>query len=92
MCRARASLSLRPLTHPRLAGPNAGGGHFSPIGGYHAGADAALVLDVARFKYPPYWVPLPRLWEASLVVDDDTGKSRGWFSLAASPNLNPVRQ
>ncbi len=27
-----------------------GDGHFSPIGGYHAGRDLALILDTARFK------------------------------------------
>ena len=65
-----------------------GGGHFSPIGGYHSPSDSALVLDVARFKYPPYWVTLPRLWDASLVVDEATGRERGWFELAASPALD----
>ncbi|KAE8688973.1 Glutathione gamma-glutamylcysteinyltransferase 1 [Hibiscus syriacus] len=39
-----------------------GTGHFSPLGGYHAGRDMALILDVARFKYPPHWVPLKLLW------------------------------
>jgi glutathione gamma-glutamylcysteinyltransferase len=29
-----------------------GGGHFSPIGGYHREKDLLLILDVARFKYP----------------------------------------
>ncbi|KAE8792043.1 Glutathione gamma-glutamylcysteinyltransferase 1 [Hordeum vulgare] len=28
-------------------------GHFSPIGGYDAEKDMALILDVVRFKYPP---------------------------------------
>jgi glutathione gamma-glutamylcysteinyltransferase len=32
-----------------------GGGHFSPLAGYHAASDLTLVLDVARFKYPPHW-------------------------------------
>lgn len=27
-----------------------GTGHFSPVGGYHAGRDMALIMDVARFK------------------------------------------
>ena len=45
-----------------------GTGHFSPIGGYHAEKDLALILDVARFKYPPYWMPLPLLWEVSLAL------------------------
>lgn len=61
-----------------------GGGHFSPIGGYHAATDSALVMDVARFKYPPYWVPIPDLYAASGAVDDETGRSRGWFTLGAS--------
>jgi glutathione gamma-glutamylcysteinyltransferase len=52
-------------------------GHFSPIGGYHAGRDMALILDVARFKYPPHWVPLTLLWEAMGYVDETTGQQRG---------------
>lgn len=54
-----------------------GTGHFSPIGGYHAGKDMALILDVARFKYPPHWVPLSLLWEAMNSVDITTGQHRG---------------
>jgi Phytochelatin synthase len=55
-----------------------GTGHFSPIGGYHAGKDMALLLDVARFKYPPHWVPLCLLWEAINTVDNSTGLPRGY--------------
>jgi glutathione gamma-glutamylcysteinyltransferase len=47
----------------------------------HAGRDVALVLDVARFKYPPHWVPVPMLWEAMLPCDPATGRSRGWALL-----------
>lgn len=54
-----------------------GTGHFSPIGGYHAGKDMALILDVARFKYPPHWVPLKLLWEAMDHFDETTGQRRG---------------
>ena len=68
----------------RAALGQTGSGHFSPVGGYHAPTDSALILDVARFKYPPYWVPLPQLWEASLAVDTDTGRARGWFEMSAS--------
>ena len=60
-----------------------GTGHFSPIAGYHAGSDSALVLDVARFKYPPYWVPVRDLWHACNTIDESTGRSRGWFTLSA---------
>lgn len=62
-----------------------GGGHFSPIAGFHARRDLALVLDVARFKYPPHWVPVPMLWEAMLPHDPATGRSRGWVLLRRRP-------
>ena len=58
-----------------------GAGHFSPIGGYHAGRDLALILDVARFKYPPHWVPVEALWRAMQRHDDTTGKPRGYLVL-----------
>jgi glutathione gamma-glutamylcysteinyltransferase len=58
-----------------------GSGHFSPIGGYHASRDLALVLDVARFKYPPHWVSSERLWQAMQPLDPSTGRARGWMSL-----------
>ncbi|GJS54398.1 glutathione gamma-glutamylcysteinyltransferase 1-like protein [Tanacetum coccineum] len=57
-------------------------GHFSPIGGYHAGKDMALILDVARFKYPPHWVPLELLWEAMDTVDDASGFRRGFMLIS----------
>lgn len=40
-----------------------GTGHFSPIAAFHEASDSALVLDIARFKLPPYWVYL------SLYID-----------------------
>lgn len=59
-----------------------GTGHFSPIGGYHAEKDMALILDVARFKYPPHWVPLSLLWEAMDTVDDASGHRRGFMLIS----------
>ncbi|XP_057252218.1 glutathione gamma-glutamylcysteinyltransferase 1 isoform X3 [Beta vulgaris subsp. vulgaris] len=59
-----------------------GSGHFSPIGGYHAGKDMALVLDVARFKYPPHWVPLSLLWEAMDTVVEATDEHRGYMLIS----------
>jgi hypothetical protein len=58
-----------------------GSGHFSPIGGYHAARDLVLVLDVARFKYPPHWISAERLWQAMHAIDPATGQSRGWIAL-----------
>ncbi|KMT05873.1 hypothetical protein BVRB_7g165320 isoform C [Beta vulgaris subsp. vulgaris] len=59
-----------------------GSGHFSPIGGYHAGKDMVLILDVARFKYPPHWVPLTLLWDAMNTIDEATGLYRGFILLS----------
>src|SRR6185295_15904834 len=42
-----------------------------------------LVLDVARFKYPPHWLPAELLFRAMLPPDPATGRSRGWLSLRA---------
>lgn len=59
-----------------------GDGHFSPVAGYHAGRDLALVLDVARFKYPPHWVAIADLYAATRTIDPATGRSRGWIVLS----------
>jgi glutathione gamma-glutamylcysteinyltransferase len=64
-----------------------GSGHFSPIGGYCAERDLVLIMDVARFKYPPHWVPLPLLHQAMQAVDPDTGRSRGYLLLSAQPDM-----
>jgi glutathione gamma-glutamylcysteinyltransferase len=58
-----------------------GDGHFSPIAAFHAATDRALVLDTARFKYPPHWIPVERLFAAMAEPDPSTGQSRGWLSL-----------
>ncbi|XAR61075.1 Glutathione gamma-glutamylcysteinyltransferase [Bertholletia excelsa] len=67
-----------------------GSGHFSPFGGYHAGKDMVLILDVARFKYPLHWVPLSLLWEEMDSKDDATGHYRGFMivsKLQKSPSI-----
>ncbi|KAL0349423.1 UNVERIFIED_CONTAM: Glutathione gamma-glutamylcysteinyltransferase 1 [Sesamum angustifolium] len=38
-----------------------------------------LILDVARFKYPPHWIPLSLLWEAMDTVVEATGLRRGFM-------------
>lgn len=66
-------------SYDRAAMGQSGGGHFSPIGGYHVTRDLALVLDVARFKYPPHWVSAEGLWRAMVPTDPATGRARGWL-------------
>jgi hypothetical protein len=34
---------------------------------------------VARFKYPPHWVSVERLWRATHAIDPATGRARGWL-------------
>lgn len=65
--------------YDRAAMGQTGSGHFSPIGGYHASRDLALILDVARFKYPPHWVSAESLWRAMARIDPSTGQTRGWL-------------
>jgi glutathione gamma-glutamylcysteinyltransferase len=71
------------VSYDRKGLDQTGAGHFSPIGGYHVGRDLALVLDVARFKYPPHWVETERLFRAMQSVDSATGRARGWMVLRA---------
>ncbi len=54
-----------------------GVGHFSPIGAYHENTDRVLLMDVARYKYPPVWVPLKNFYKSIRSIDRETGRSRG---------------
>lgn len=56
-----------------------GGGHFSPLAAYHEKSDSFLILDVARYKYPPSWVKTTDLWNAMNTDDSDSGKKRGYL-------------
>jgi glutathione gamma-glutamylcysteinyltransferase len=67
--------------YSRSAVGQTGGGHFSPLGGFDAATDQALVLDTARFKYPPHWMPVELLFAAMEERDGDTGETRGWMLL-----------
>lgn len=54
-----------------------GGGHWSPLAAFDRGSDSALLLDVARYKYPAVWVPLDKLYQGALAVDSVSHLSRG---------------
>jgi hypothetical protein len=54
------------------------GGHISPLAAYHQGSDRFLILDVARYKYPPVWVKTEDLWRSLNTVDQVSGQSRGF--------------
>jgi len=80
----RDGAPLLVVNYSRRALGQSGDGHFSPIGGYHADSDCVLVLDTARFKYPPHWVPLELLFTAMQARDSATGLPRGWLGLHRS--------
>ena len=83
--RGDSSATKLVCSFSRAALGQTGDGHFSPVGAYHAESDSALVMDVARFKYPPYWVSVDDLYRAMCPIDEATQKSRGWFLLSDPP-------
>jgi Phytochelatin synthase len=63
------------------------GGHISPLAAYDAETDRFLILDVARYKYPPVWVKAPDLFNAMNTADSDNeNKTRG-FVLISKPTV-----
>ena len=56
-------------------------GHWSPLGAYDQKSDRFLLLDVARYKYPPVWVPASDLFAAMQTTDLASGSSRGFIVL-----------
>eukprot|EP01132_Coremiostelium_polycephalum_P001471 gene1471-1855_t len=77
------------ISYSRKVLGQTGSGHYSPIGGYHEGRDLALVLDVARFKYSPHWVPVEVLWESMRAIDKDTNRPRGYYLMSRDPSYQP---
>lgn len=54
-----------------------GNGHYSPLVAYDPATDSMLILDVAKFKYPPFWVTVTDLLDSIKTLDPDSQKSRG---------------
>lgn len=65
------------VNYDRQALGQIGAGHQSPLGAYDAASDSVLILDVAKFKYPPTWIGLADLLRAMDTVDPDSGRRRG---------------
>jgi hypothetical protein len=47
-------------------------------------------MDTARFKYPPFWVDIDRLYESVRSLDKDSGKMRGFMVLSKSQNFTEL--
>jgi hypothetical protein len=59
------------------------GGHISPLAAYDEKADRFLILDVARYKYPPVWVSASDLFDAMNTTDaDNENKTRGYVLIS----------
>jgi hypothetical protein len=54
-----------------------GGGHWSALAAYDAQSDRVLILDVAKYKYPPVWVSISSLRQAISTIDNTSNKARG---------------
>jgi hypothetical protein len=72
-----------PLAHE-------GGGHFCPLGAYHQGTDRFLVMDVARYKYAPWWIPAADLFRAMQTPDSTAGKNRGYLLVRRTAPTDPA--
>jgi hypothetical protein len=70
------------VNYSRIPLEQAGDGHISPLAAYDAASDSVLILDVARYKYRPVWVPLATLLAAMRRVDPDSARARGVLILS----------
>lgn len=68
-----------------------GGGHVSPVVAYHEAQDRFLVLDVARYKLPSYWVKSEHLFKAMSGIDDRAKRSRGYVIVGKKMNFKNDR-
>jgi len=66
------------VNYDRKAVGQEGEGHISPLAAYHEATDCYLILDVARYRYPPVWVKAAYLRSAMLAVDSESNRSRGF--------------
>jgi hypothetical protein len=61
------------------------GGHISPLAAYDGKADRFLILDVARYKYPPVWVKTADIFDAMNTPDpSNDNKTRGFVLVTAA--------
>jgi Phytochelatin synthase len=86
------SASVLVSSFSREALGQTGDGHFSPIAAFHPETDQVLVLDVARFKYAPFWVKIEALYYAMQPKDSATKRSRGWFLLHPPTGQNAPKE
>lgn len=94
------------INYDRKGFGQVGGGHFSPLGAYHVSTDSFLVVDVAKYKYPPVWVGADTLYSAMATMDrcgtydypkgqkrlDDDNDTTSDDDAAAGKLINPLSE
>jgi hypothetical protein len=63
------------------------GGHISPLAAYDGKEDRFLILDVARYKYPPVWVKAADLFAAMNTQDSDNENRTRGYVLVSAPTV-----
>ena len=66
-----------------------GSGHFSPLCGYHNKTHSVLLLDIARYKYPPYWIECRYIYNSLIPFDCDRRKRRGFSVISKELRSGP---
>jgi hypothetical protein len=61
------------------------GGHISPVAAYHSDSDMFLILDVSRYKYPPFWITAEDLFRA-MNVKTGAGITHGYVIVGRQLN------
>jgi hypothetical protein len=62
------------------------GGHISPLAAYDDKTDMFLIMDVARYKYPPVWVKASDLFDSMNTADaSNENKTRGYVLIVRAP-------
>lgn len=69
--------------YSRKALPQEGDGHISPVAAYDEATDSVLILDVAKYKYPPVWVTVETLHAGMMMTDSGSNRSRGFVVVSA---------
>ncbi|GAA5958325.1 hypothetical protein JCM3765_004792 [Sporobolomyces pararoseus] len=77
---------IMAISYSRKVLGQTGTGHFSPVGAYSEKDDKLLILDVARFKYPSYWISTELAYDSMVPIDDATGQPRGYVMLDVAPS------
>lgn len=82
ICRCQNIYLLPNYSRPFLG--QTGEGHFTPISGYCESSQKGslltevLMLDIARYKYPPHWVDIEKLYKATDTMEP-MGIPRGFL-------------